>query len=78
MSWTCFRVWDITLDNTIMLRLYWTTLSSYYNSRLSNKPKEESCIGFIQENSIEFLVQHIYCYKTRVWTDLGLGLGLGP
>ena len=27
----------------------------YYDLRLSNQLKEESCIGFTQENSIEFL-----------------------
>ena len=29
--------------------------SRYYNSRLSDKSKE-SCIGFMQENSIELIV----------------------
>ena len=31
-------------------------LTSYYNSRLSDKSKEKTCIEFTQENSIEFLV----------------------
>ena len=30
--------------------------SRYYNSRLSNKFKEEPCTVFMQENSIEFIV----------------------
>ena len=37
-----------------------------YSSRLSNKSKEKPCIGFIQENSIEFLVQYIYLIYTRL------------
>ena len=27
----------------------------------------DTCIGLIQENLIEFLLQ--YCYKMKVWTD---------
>jgi len=37
-----------------------------YNSRLSDKSKEESYIGFIQENSIVFLVQCIYLIFARL------------
>ena len=39
--------------------------SRYYNSRLSDKSKE-SCIGFMQENSIEFMIQYIYLIYIRL------------
>jgi len=35
-----------------------------YNSRLSNKSKDKSCIEFIQENSIKFQVQSVYLIYT--------------
>ena len=38
----------------------------YYNLKLSDKSKEESCIVFIQENLIEFLVQCIYLIYARL------------
>jgi len=44
----------------------WDSEHDCYSSRLSDKSKEKPCIGFIQENSIEFLVQYVYLIYTRL------------
>ena len=39
-------------------------LFCYYNLSSNNRAKEEPCIGFIQENSMEFQLQSVYATLT--------------
>ena len=43
-----------------------TYYSIYHNLRFSDKLKEESCIGFTQENSMKFQVQSVYLIYARL------------
>ena len=54
---------DKKKENRIKSSPLFTTLTCY-NLSLSNRAKEKPCIGFIQENSIEFQIQSVYLIYT--------------
>jgi len=67
-----------TLSNHLINPIYADQVLSILQHYLREVAERQYALGLSANNILAVIIRECRYYKTSVWTDFGLGLGLGP